>query len=119
MLIKRLKDCKEIAAGDRTRLRELLHPSRDAAEIGYSLAAARLAPGTRSQAHRLKTAEVYYIIRGGGVMHIGEEAADVAAGDAVYIPPESVQWLENTGKEEIEFICIVDPAWRPEDEAVL
>jgi mannose-6-phosphate isomerase-like protein (cupin superfamily) len=30
-----------------------------------------------------------------------------------------VQWLENTGKEEIEFLCIVDPAWRPEDEEVL
>jgi mannose-6-phosphate isomerase-like protein (cupin superfamily) len=118
VLIKKLKDCKEITAGDRTRLRELLHPARDAAAIRYSLAAAWLAPGNQSQAHRLKTAEVYYLVRGKGVMHIGEEAADVTPGDAVYIPPGSVQWLENTGRDEIEFLCIVDPAWRPEDEQV-
>jgi mannose-6-phosphate isomerase-like protein (cupin superfamily) len=116
VLIKRLKDCAEITAGDRTRLRELLHPARDAVEIRYSLAVAWLAPGQRSQAHRLKTAEAYYLIRGSGVMHVGDEEAEVSAGDAVYIPPGSVQWLENTGKDEIEFVCIVDPAWRPEDE---
>jgi len=119
MLIKKLKDCKEITAGDRTRLRELLHPDRDAAEISYSLAVAWLNPGERSEAHRLKTAEVYYVVRGSGVMHVGEEATEVMAGDAVYIPPDSVQWLENTGTEEIEFLCIVDPAWRPEDEQIL
>ena len=119
MLIKKLKDCKEITAGDRTRLRELLHPDRDPAKIHYSLAVAWLAPGARSRAHRLKTAEVYYLVRGTGLMHIGEEAAEVTAGDAVYIPPGSVQWLENTGKEEIELLCIVDPAWRPEAEETL
>ena len=49
----------------------------------------------------------------------GEESAEVIAGDAVYIPPGSVQWLENTGQVEIEFICLVDPAWCPEDEQAL
>lgn len=118
MLVKKPKDCKEITAGDRTRLRELLHPARDAAAIHYSLAVARLASGARSRAHRLKTAEVYYLVRGTGMMHIGDEAAEVVSGDAVYIPPDSVQWLENTGKDEIEFLCVVDPAWRPEDEDI-
>jgi len=119
VLIKRLKDCAEITAGDRTRLRELLHPERDAGDIRYSLAAAWLAPGAQSQPHRLRTSEVYYIIRGSGVMHIGDELAEVASGEAVYIPPDSVQWLENTGAGDIEFLCIVDPAWRPEDEEYL
>jgi len=119
MLIKKLKDAREISAGDRTRLRELLHPARDAAAIRYSLAVAWLSVGKRSRAHTLATAEVYYLIQGSGVMHIGDEAAEVAAGDAVYIPPGSVQWLENNGRDDIEFVCIVDPAWRPEDEEVL
>jgi len=119
VLIKRLKDCREITAGDRTRLRELLHPDRDPAGIRYSLACAWLAPGARSRAHRLRTAEVYYLVRGTGMMHIGEEAAGVTTGDAVYIPPGSVQWLDNTGKDELEFLCVVDPAWRPEDEEAL
>jgi mannose-6-phosphate isomerase-like protein (cupin superfamily) len=119
MLIKRLNDCKEITSGDRTRLRELLHPARDAVAMRCSLAEARLAPGERSRSHKLKTSEVYYLVRGSGMMHIGNEAAEVTTGDAVYIPPNSNQWLENTGREEIEFLCIVDPAWRPEDEQVL
>ncbi len=119
MLIKKLGDCREIVAGDRTRLRELLHPDRDPAEIRYSLACAWLAPGARSRAHKLKTSEVYYLVRGTGVMHIGDESAKVEPGDAVYIPSGSVQWLANRGKEEIEFLCIVDPAWRPEDEEAL
>jgi mannose-6-phosphate isomerase-like protein (cupin superfamily) len=119
MLIKRLKECAEITAGDRTRLRELLHPARDPVQVRCSLAVAWLAPGARSRVHRLKTAEVYYLVRGTGMMHIGEEVAEVTSGDAVYIPPDSVQWLENAGNEEIEFLCIVDPAWRPEDEQVL
>ena len=119
LIIKRLKDCGEIAAGDRTRLRELLHPARDAVDVRYSLAVVWLAPGKQSLAHQLKTAEVYYVVRGRGVMHIGSEAAGVVAGDAVYIPPDSVQWLENNGRDDIEFICVVDPAWRPEDETIL
>jgi mannose-6-phosphate isomerase-like protein (cupin superfamily) len=116
VLIKKLTDCREIVAGDRTRLRELLHPDRDEVRIRYSLAVARLEPGRSSMPHRLKTAEVYYLVRGSGVMHVGAEARRVETGDAVYIPPDSVQRLENTGKEEIEFLCIVDPAWRAEDE---
>jgi mannose-6-phosphate isomerase-like protein (cupin superfamily) len=119
MLIKKLKDCAEITAGDRTRLRELLHPARDAAAIRYSLAVAWIAAGQRSQAHALATAEVYYLIRGSGVMHVGDEATEVSAGDAVYIPPGATQWFENSGKDEIELACIVDPAWRPEDEEIL
>lgn len=119
MYIKHLSECKEIVAGDHTRLRELLHPERDPAEIGYSLAIARLQPGSSSARHRLKQSEVYYVLKGTGRMHVGEESAAITQGDAVYIPAETAQWLENTGKEPIEFACIVDPAWRAEDETVL
>jgi mannose-6-phosphate isomerase-like protein (cupin superfamily) len=119
MLIKRLGECRQIVAGDGTLLRELLHPARDEAVIRYSLAVAQVRPGSRSRPHRLKTSEVYYIIRGLGVMHIGDEQARVSAGDAIYIPPDSPQWIENSGANDLEFACIVDPAWRREDEEVL
>ncbi len=119
MLVKRRADCSEFDAGDWTRLRELLHPARDPVAIRYSLAVARLPPGVGSRPHRLKATEVYYLLRGQGVMHIDDETAIVSAGDAVYIPAGAVQWLENTGGEPVEFACIVDPAWRPEDEEIL
>jgi mannose-6-phosphate isomerase-like protein (cupin superfamily) len=119
VLIKRLSAAGEITARDGTRLRELLHPDRDRASIRYSLAIAWLDPGKSSLPHRLKTAEVYYVMRGSGRMHVGDEATEVQAGDAVYIPPDAVQHLENTGHETIEFACIVDPAWQARDEQIV
>lgn len=118
MLTKPLSACREILAGDKTILRELLHPSRDAAAIGYSLAHAKLARGTASLPHRMKTSEVYYFISGEGRMHVDGESAAVAPGQALYVPPGAMQHLENTGSDELVFLCIVDPAWKAEDEEV-
>ena len=120
MFIKNLWDCEEIIAGDNSRLRELLQPARDGLKIGYSLAYARVAPGETTLPHRLKTSsEVYYILAGQGRMYIDDEEADVAAGQAIYIPPGAVQWIKNTGAEDLVFLCIVDPAWRLEDEEII
>jgi mannose-6-phosphate isomerase-like protein (cupin superfamily) len=42
----------------------------------------------------------------------------VEPGDAVYIPPNARQFIRNLGEEPLVFICMVDPAWRKEDETV-
>lgn len=119
MFVKDLNDCEEFIAGDATILRELLHPDKAPLELRYSLAHAVLPPGKESTPHSLKTSEVYYILEGMGRMHINNETADVRAGHAVYIPPSAIQHIENTGPSDLKFICIVDPAWRKEDEVVL
>ena len=120
MLIRKLKDCLEITAGDETILKELLHPEREYKYTGrYSLAHATVKPGKSSLKHRLKTDEVYYVISGKGKMHIDAETAEVGAGDAIEIPPNSTQWVENTGSDNLTFLCIVDPAWQPQDEEIL
>lgn len=119
MFIKDLKDCQEFMAGDDTRLRELLHPDKADLKLRYSLAQAVLPPGGVSLRHSLKTSEVYYIIQGQGLMHINEETARVSPGQAIYIPPQTVQYIENTGDVDLVFLCIVDPAWRKEDEIII
>ena len=119
MLIRHLSECEEFIAGDGSLLRELLHPDKDAVAIRYSLAHAKVAPGERTVAHRLTTAEVYYILRGRGRMHIGDESGQVDAGCVVYIPPGAAQYIENAGRSDLVFLCIVDPAWQREDEEVL
>jgi mannose-6-phosphate isomerase-like protein (cupin superfamily) len=111
--------CKEIIAGDETILRELLHPDRDDLSIHYSIAHAMVKPGRSSLPHKLKTSEVYYILEGKGIMHVDDESAEVHAGLAIYIPPNSKQFIENTGNYDLKFLCIVDPAWRPENEEIL
>jgi mannose-6-phosphate isomerase-like protein (cupin superfamily) len=119
MLIRDLKDCEEFTAGDNSILRELLHPDKADLAIQYSLAHAILKPGQTSRAHKLKTSEVYYILEGEGLMHINDEIEPVHGGHAIYIPPNSTQFFQNTGTKDLIFIWIVDPAWRKEDELIL
>ena len=119
MYVRSLDDCNEFLAGDSTRLRELLHPDKAPLVLRYSLAHAVLQPGETSLRHRLSVSEVYYILEGEGDMHIDRETRRVKPGDAVYIPPHSVQCITAAGRTELKFICIVDPAWRPELEEVL
>jgi mannose-6-phosphate isomerase-like protein (cupin superfamily) len=118
MLIRQLQDCPEFVAGDGTQLRELLHPDKQDLALGYSLAHAILPVGQVSTPHALTTSEVYYILSGTGEMYIDAGISVVGPGDAIYIPPNARQYLRNNGSEPIVFICIVDPAWRAEDETV-
>lgn len=118
MIIRSLNACEEFTAGDGTLLRELLHPAKQPLELRYSLAHAAVAVGCTSTPHALKTSEVYYILDGQGTMHIDEESRSVKPGDAIYIPPNSRQYISNTGNIPLTFICIVDPAWRKEDEII-
>ena len=113
-----LQKCQEIIAGDATILQELLRPDRGGAKIRYSLAHATLRPGEASRPHALKSSEVYYILEGEGVMHVENESARVRPGQAVYIPGRARQFIENAGSSDLRFLCIVDPAWRGEDEEV-
>lgn len=119
MLIRDVKERSSFTASDETVICELLHPSREGSDLPlpYSIAHAVLGPGGESLPHGLReSSEVYYIIEGKGEMHIDDEQADVFPGQAIYIPPGSVQHIRNTGETELKFLCIVHPAWRREDE---
>ncbi|MCC7410517.1 MAG: cupin domain-containing protein [Gammaproteobacteria bacterium] len=119
MLVRRAAQCEELTAGDESRLRELLHPRNDTPDLPFSLAIARVEPGAATVPHRLAAHEVYYVLRGCAVMHVAAEVVPVAVGDAVHIAPAVVQWIENPGDEPLEFLAIVSPPWRAEDETVL
>ena len=120
MLVKKFEQQKEIVAGDNCILRELLNPlAGDGVECRYSIAWAKVPVGETTWKHGMKTTEVYVIIKGKGKMHVNDEIEEVGKYDTIYIPPNAVQYIENIGDEELEFICMVDPAWRVEDEIVL
>lgn len=119
MLIRSLEDCTEIVAGDGCLLRELLHPDKTDAEIRYSLAHAKVPFGQTTKPHRLTTAEVYYVIEGFGRMVVDGESEPVEPGSTIYIPPGATQSIENTGDPDLVFLCIVDPAWREQDEEII
>ncbi|MGC1402397.1 MAG: cupin domain-containing protein [Thermodesulfobacteriota bacterium] len=121
IFIKDLKNCTPFLASDESTLLELLHPDREkmALQIGFSLAHALVKPGQSTLPHKLKTSvELYYILAGEGIIHIGNESASVCPGQIVYIPPDSKQSIRNTGDGDLTFLCLVSPPWKGEDETV-
>ncbi len=119
MIIRRLDPDKRFFAGDLSLLQELLHSKEKELSIRYSLAHVIVKPGEHTLPHRLKSSEVYYILKGRGTMCIEREQASIGPGETVYIPPLAVQHVENSGEDDLEFLCIVDPAWRIEDEEIV
>jgi mannose-6-phosphate isomerase-like protein (cupin superfamily) len=117
MLIKDIKKLKYIKVIDETTLCELLHPANEDVDLGCSLAHAILEPGKSSLPHRLfKSVEIYYILEGKGVVYINGEEENVQSGQAIYIPPNARQWIENISDHELKFLCIVTPPWNKGDE---
>jgi mannose-6-phosphate isomerase-like protein (cupin superfamily) len=81
-----------------------------------SIARARVLPGATTRWHRLVgTAERYVILSGAGRVEIGRlPAQDVGPGDVVLIPPGSRQRITNPGREDLVFLAICTPRFRPE-----
>ncbi len=119
MLIKDLSQCLEFAAGDNTKLRVVLHPDHDSVQISYSFAHAIVKSGETSYLHQLSTSEAYYILQGEGIMHIDQEDCAVFPNQLIFIPPNSKQNITCTSEKDLVFLCIVDPAWKVENEVIL
>jgi len=118
MIFKKINEIPSFLAGDHTILKEVLHPDKDAVDIPYSLAEAKIEVGRSSLPHALKSAELYLFLKGQGKIVVEEKEQLVAAGDLVFVPPGASQYVENTGEKTLEFYCIVSPAWREEEEEV-
>ena len=86
----------------------------------------RLEPGAAVGEHvHSRTEEIYFIIRGRGLMHYGEERFEVGPGDLIMTPLHGRQGIETIGDETLEFFVvealppeIVDalPAYAPSAE---
>jgi len=122
MFIKDIRHSYYFRALDGTTLCELLNPEKTDVELSIrcSVAHAVLRQNESSLPHRLKSsAELYYILEGEGLMCIDGEFARVHSGQIVYIPPGSIQHIQNVGVKDLAFLCIVDPMWREGDEELV
>lgn len=118
MLSKSLNQIKAFLAGDETQIKEVLHPKNDGVDLPYSLAHASLGVGKASLPHLLKGSEVYFVLEGTGRVFIDEEERLLQKGDLVFIPAGAHQHIRNEGTDDLQFLCIVAPAWSAEEEEV-
>ena len=119
MTIKKLEGIDVIDGGEGTEIRQIFHPHNTLNGIRYSISHSELKYGKKSKLHKIKSSEVYYILQGEGTLQIDDEFIKVSKDQSIYIPPNSKQCIENTGKDELKILCIVEPAWQQEDETIL
>jgi quercetin dioxygenase-like cupin family protein len=50
-----------------------------------------------------------FVLRGEGSVLLGQQVSEVSFGDVIYIPPNQVHQLRNTGEEPFGFLCIIPP----------
>ena len=106
------KNISEFWTTERCFIQEILN---DPSQPNNSLAIARVPPGVTTQLHRLNgTEETYIIKRGGGVLEIDGEKAELQLGDAITIPAGASQKISNIGDEDLEFFCLCTPRFLPE-----
>lgn len=94
---------------DGSTIREYLHTA------AQSLAEATLEPGRGTRRHYHRVAEeIYLIVEGDGAMEVDGDTAQVAAGDAILIPPGS--WHELiAGADGVRLLCCCVPPYRDGD----
>lgn len=90
--------------------------SNTADDPAVSIARARVAAGGVTRWHRLRdTVERYVILSGMGRVEVGNLLPqDVSAGAVVVIPPLCRQRISNIGNDDLVFLAICSPRFRPE-----
>lgn len=119
MPVRKNSEIETIPGNEGTKIKQYFHPHNTLNGISYSLAQFTLDIGKKSLLHKIKSSEIYYILEGDAVLRINKESHQLKKDDSIYVPPMSEQCIENTGLTNLRFLCIVEPAWKPEDEIIL
>ena len=119
MSLRRNSEIESIQGNEGAKIKQYFHPHNTLNGINYSLAQFILESGKKSKIHKMKSSEIFYILEGSGIMHVNDEIHHLEKDDSVYVPPNSKQFIENVGTSDLKFLCIVEPAWKADDEVLL
>lgn len=96
-------------------LQKALHPLRDR-EMGHALSLSgdvawvRIEGGSETLPHILYgTSEAIFITQGEASVRANDSTVNAQQGEAVLIPPGSVQSIRNTGRGPLTYVSVLDP----------
>jgi mannose-6-phosphate isomerase-like protein (cupin superfamily) len=117
--IARLDAQEPFVTADGSTIREVAGvPSGNA--VNQSLAEATVPPGGETIEHFHRTSEeIYFFTAGAGRMRLGDEEAEVRAGDTVVIAPGVKHKLFNPGAEPLVLLCCCAPPYSDDDTVLL
>ena len=119
MSLRKNSEINFIDGNEGTKTKQYFHPHNTLNGINYSLAQFTLETGKKSKRHKMKSSEIYYILEGSGKLTVNEESHILQKDYSAYVPPNAEQLIENSGSEDLKFLCIVEPAWKADDEELL
>ena len=68
-----------------------------------------VASGSAQSSHKHAPEQVYVVVRGRGLMRVGDEERSVAEGDLVYIPSNMTHSIENTSDRVLTYVSTATP----------
>ncbi len=112
-------DVQAYVTKDRSTIRELMCPARHGNQA-QSLAEAIVPAGRRTLLHRhLSSEEIYFIVRGEGLMTLGDTSFPVRAGDTICIPPGTPHAITAGPRQRLRILCACSPAYSHDDTELL
>jgi mannose-6-phosphate isomerase-like protein (cupin superfamily) len=110
-----LDQLQSFITADGSSIRELAGPAWTRAR-NQSLAEATVqAEGETAEHYHPQAEELYYFVSGSGRMRLGEEEAEVVAGECVVVPPGTPHKLWNAGPQPLVLLCCCAPAYSDDD----
>jgi quercetin dioxygenase-like cupin family protein len=73
----------------------------------YTLRVFRISPGGFTPHHKHDWEHVNYVIRGRGVLTIGEQSHEISEKGFAFVPSNAMHQFKNPHDEDFEFICVV------------
>lgn len=74
------------------------------------------APGSMQAVHgHPDNEQVYVVVRGRGVMQVGDEMEEVREGTLVFIPPGAAHAIKNTGDGPLVVVSAASPPFDPKE----
>lgn len=68
------------------------------------------APGSQQSSHSHQANEqAYVMVRGRGLMMVGDESQEVGPGTVIFVPPNTNHSIQNIGEEPLLFIGVTSP----------
>jgi mannose-6-phosphate isomerase-like protein (cupin superfamily) len=108
--IQQLDRAEAFTTKDGSTIRELHHTA------AQSLAEATLEPGEATERHYHRASEeIYFVVKGSGLMEVDGDSQHIRPGDAVLIPAGAWHTLENDGNSELRILCCCAPAYSHDD----
>jgi len=117
MQIKNIQKSNYFTAIDGCQITELFGLKTNSLKE-TSLAYAIAKPGQKTAEHRHNFLEIYTVVKGRGVMHLNKESSEIKAGESVLIDKQNKHFIENSGKENLEFYCICVPAFTEQESEI-